>query len=73
MNMIRLNQIYRATEGEGLIIGTPQIFIRLKGCHIGCLNCDSIETWDFGCGIEVSEEELIRKVEDLSLPSIKRH
>jgi 7-carboxy-7-deazaguanine synthase len=36
-----------ATEGEGIHIGTPQIFVRFQGCTIGCLNCDSKETWEF--------------------------
>jgi 7-carboxy-7-deazaguanine synthase len=42
-----INSIYRATEGEGILIGTPQIFVRFQGCSVGCLNCDSKDTWDF--------------------------
>jgi len=42
-----INSIYRATEGEGLFIGTPQVFVRFQGCNVGCLNCDSKDTWDF--------------------------
>ncbi len=36
-----------ATEGEGIFLGTPQVFVRFQGCALGCLNCDSKETWDF--------------------------
>ena len=42
-----INAIYKATEGEGVHIGTPQVFVRFQGCSIGCLNCDSKDTWDF--------------------------
>ncbi len=42
-----IHSIYRATEGEGLFIGTPQIFVRFQGCNIGCVNCDSKDTWEF--------------------------
>ncbi len=42
-----INSIYRATEGEGVFLGRPQIFVRYQGCAVGCLNCDSKETWDF--------------------------
>jgi 7-carboxy-7-deazaguanine synthase len=42
-----INSIYRATEGEGVYLGRPQIFVRYQGCAIGCLNCDSKDTWDF--------------------------
>ncbi len=47
MTQFGVNSIYLATEGEGIHIGTPQIFVRFQGCTIGCLNCDSKETWDF--------------------------
>lgn len=42
-----IHSIYRATEGEGVFIGTPQIFVRFQGCAIGCINCDSKDTWEF--------------------------
>jgi 7-carboxy-7-deazaguanine synthase len=47
MTQLGINSIYMATEGEGIHIGTPQIFVRFQGCTIGCLNCDSKETWEF--------------------------
>ncbi|MBL7664455.1 MAG: 7-carboxy-7-deazaguanine synthase QueE [Bacteriovoracaceae bacterium] len=42
-----INSIYLATEGEGVHLGTPQIFVRFQGCNIGCVNCDSKDTWEF--------------------------
>ncbi len=42
-----INSIYRATEGEGIHLGRPQVFVRYQGCNIGCVNCDSKDTWDF--------------------------
>lgn len=42
-----IHSIYRATEGEGVLIGTPQIFVRFQGCTIACNNCDSKDTWEF--------------------------
>jgi 7-carboxy-7-deazaguanine synthase len=42
-----IHSIYLATEGEGIFIGRPQIFIRFQGCNVGCRNCDSKETWAF--------------------------
>lgn len=47
MQRLAIHSIYRATEGEGIFVGTPQIFVRFQGCNIGCINCDSKETWDF--------------------------
>jgi 7-carboxy-7-deazaguanine synthase len=45
-----INSIYLATEGEGIRVGIPQIFIRFQGCAVGCINCDSMETWSFDKG-----------------------
>lgn len=42
-----IHSIYLATEGEGVFIGRPQIFVRFQGCKIACRNCDSKETWAF--------------------------
>jgi len=47
MAELGVHSIYMATEGEGIHIGMPQIFVRFQGCTIGCLNCDSKETWEF--------------------------
>ncbi|AYF44782.1 4Fe-4S single cluster domain protein [Halobacteriovorax sp. BALOs_7] len=42
-----INDIYRATEGEGVFVGRSQVFVRFQGCNIGCVNCDSMDTWSF--------------------------
>lgn len=44
---LNVHSIYKAIEGEGVNIGCPQVFVRLQGCSIGCINCDSRETWEF--------------------------
>lgn len=47
MASLPINSIYKAVEGEGVFLGAPQVFIRLQGCAVGCLNCDSKYTWKF--------------------------
>lgn len=56
-----IHSIYMATEGEGVFLGTPQIFVRFQGCNIGCVNCDSKETWEFdetGITLEKTLEQI---------------
>lgn len=57
-----INTIYRATEGEGVFLGRPQIFVRYQGCTVGCVNCDSKETWDFEYGTDYDIDSLFQKV-----------
>jgi len=39
---------YDTIQGEGINIGMPASFIRLKGCHMGCVFCDTTEVWRTG-------------------------
>lgn len=40
-----LIELFSAIQGEGLNVGTRQIFIRFGGCDLRCRFCDSAHTW----------------------------
>lgn len=46
--MIRVNEIYESIQGEGTFTGTPSVFLRLQGCDVGCMWCDTKHTWHVG-------------------------
>jgi 7-carboxy-7-deazaguanine synthase len=50
----RLIEVFSAIQGEGLNIGTRQIFVRFALCDLRCHFCDSAHTWDApdNCRIE---------------------
>ncbi len=60
-----IHSIYLATEGEGIFVGRPQIFIRFQGCNVGCRNCDSKETWPFK-GQNYALEAVLGSIKDQS-------
>ena len=41
----RLVEVFSAIQGEGLNVGTRQIFIRFAICDLRCDYCDSAHTW----------------------------
>ncbi|AFZ32210.1 Radical SAM domain protein [Gloeocapsa sp. PCC 7428] len=41
----RLVEVFSAIQGEGLNVGTRQIFIRFALCDLRCHFCDSAHTW----------------------------
>ncbi len=41
----RAIEVFSGIQGEGLNVGTRQIFIRFAGCDLRCDYCDSAHTW----------------------------
>ncbi|MFH7025085.1 MAG: 7-carboxy-7-deazaguanine synthase QueE [Heteroscytonema crispum UTEX LB 1556] len=42
----RLVEVFSAIQGEGLNVGTRQLFIRFALCDLRCRFCDSAHTWN---------------------------
>lgn len=40
-----VNDAYASVQGEGVKTGVPMVFLRLHGCGVGCVFCDTKETW----------------------------
>ncbi|MBN2027069.1 MAG: 7-carboxy-7-deazaguanine synthase QueE [Actinobacteria bacterium] len=41
-----VHEIFPSFQGEGLLVGVPQVFIRLSGCNLRCSYCDTPEAWE---------------------------
>jgi len=44
----QVNEIFQSVQGEGYHTGVPATFIRLQGCTVGCVWCDTKYTWAAG-------------------------
>ncbi len=38
---LRISEIYASVQGEGILTGTPSIFVRTSGCNLRCWFCDT--------------------------------
>lgn len=38
-------EIFKSIQGEGTLIGSPMVFIRLWGCNMKCIWCDTRYSW----------------------------
>lgn len=41
IKQVRLSEIFTSVEGEGILVGTKTMFVRLSGCPLGCHWCDT--------------------------------
>ena len=41
-----LLEIFSSWQGEGPYAGLKQIFVRLSGCHLRCVYCDTPNSWE---------------------------
>ena len=52
---MRITEIYKSVQGESSFAGMPCIFVRLTGCNLRCVWCDSEYTFTGGRTLSVDE------------------
>lgn len=60
MTLLRVNEIFYSIQGESSYAGRPCTFIRLAGCNLHCIYCDT--AYAFDQGREMSIEEILSEV-----------
>jgi 7-carboxy-7-deazaguanine synthase len=63
---VRIAEIYRSLQGEGLLTGTPSVFVRASGCNLRCWFCDTPYTSWEPEGEDWSVEEIVGEVQRLA-------
>jgi organic radical activating enzyme len=63
--MLAVSEQFYSLQGEGPTVGTPALFLRLKGCNLLCegkWRCDTIEVWKKGKNW--SEDDILQHWQD---------
>ena len=61
---MRIAEIYRSVQGEGLLTGVPSVFVRASGCNLRCWFCDTPYTSWRPEGHDMTTDEIAAQVEE---------
>jgi 7-carboxy-7-deazaguanine synthase len=61
---MKIAEIYKSVQGEGLLTGSPSVFVRASGCNLRCWFCDTpFASWAPE-GVDLSVDEIVAQVEE---------
>ncbi|MGE5645124.1 MAG: 7-carboxy-7-deazaguanine synthase QueE [Acidobacteriota bacterium] len=59
---MKISEIFYSVQGEGILIGTPSVFVRTSGCNLRCVWCDTPYTSWAPEGEERSLDTILEEV-----------
>jgi 7-carboxy-7-deazaguanine synthase len=62
VRLMRVIELFYSLQGEGMLVGTPSVFVRLAGCPFRCRWCDTAYAWDYAAGQELDPGQIAEQV-----------
>jgi 7-carboxy-7-deazaguanine synthase len=66
---LRITEIFHSIQGESTWAGVPCTFVRLTGCPLRCVWCDT--EYSFHGGEKLSLDEIIARVDEIGTPVVE--
>lgn len=68
MSSLRISEIFFSLQGESNTVGLPTVFIRLTGCPLRCVYCDT--EYAFTGGRKITIDEILAQVDTYGTPYV---
>lgn len=65
---LRVSEIFHSIQGESTRVGLPTVFVRLTGCPLRCVWCDT--AYAFSGGEPMSVATVLARVADFACPTV---
>jgi 7-carboxy-7-deazaguanine synthase len=68
--LVKIAEIYKSVQGEGLLTGTESVFVRASGCNLRCWYCDTPYTSWTPAGNDLSVNDIVQAATEWDLPHV---
>ena len=65
---LKIHEIFHSLQGESTRVGLPTVFVRLTGCSMRCVYCDTAYAFSGGSNIEIAD--ILAKVAKFGTPYV---
>lgn len=65
---LKIHEIFYSLQGESSRVGLPTVFVRLTGCPMRCVYCDTAYAFSGGSNMEI--DDILAKVAEFGTPYV---
>lgn len=65
---LKIHEIFYSLQGESTRVGLPTVFVRLTGCPMRCVYCDTAYAFSGGSNMEIAD--ILAKVAEFGTPYV---